>query len=152
MEKVNHIEVKNKYIERQSISKNNYGMQQTIDSFNQDCPQGDIEWYKLNLNLKSKIINKIHTNLFNTNNMLGISLKDLIKKYKNKELPENHIRIINSIKSNLKEIRIFVFSEKNTIDEYAIYDVWHTAVAFAIKGKDILAHLGVREKFECFKI
>lgn len=153
MKKLEHSYVRKKYIERQSMSDNNNGLLSAIAGFDENCPEGEVEWYELNFDSGSGFINKIFYNLLGTDNLLGISLNDLIVKYTNKVLPEKHIQDIDKIRANPKpDLKIFVFSERDSPKEYVIYDGWHTAIAFAVLGLPIPVYLGIKTKFSCFKI
>ena len=132
---IEHDTARKKYFERQSRSENNYGMPLTMGGFDFNFPKGKVEWHEAELDIRSEIVNK-RFDVFDTKNTLGFTLNDLTNLYKEGKIPKKHIAKIDEIRSTLHpEPRIFV--ETTDKKQFSIYDGWHTAVAFAIEGKNI---------------
>ena len=111
---------------------------------------GRVRWYKTSIKPDSNIINLIFDSLLNKKGCYKKTMKVTIKEYKNNKLKKKDKNIINKIRKNLEtNPRIIALTtDKKTI---AIYDGWHTAMAFILENKKIPVYLGLADSFKCYK-
>lgn len=131
-------------------NKLSYGNIQEYNWSFEDIFLDSTTWKEIELNPNEIIVNRIYNSLFNQKNQKGKTLKEAIKDYNENKFSNEDMKIINTIRKKLKiNPKIIVLTKDQK--EYAIYDGWHTAVAFAIENKKIPAYVGIRNSFLCYK-
>ena len=111
---------------------------------------GRVRWYETKIKPDSDIVNLIFDHLLNIKRSHKKTIMGLIEDYKKNKLKKKDKDIINKIRKNLKiNPRVIALTtDKKTI---AIYDGWHTAMAFILENKKIPAYLGIEDSFKCYR-
>lgn len=71
-------------------------------------------------------------------------------EYHHGKLKQKDKETIDGIRKSLK-INPRVIMLTTDKKEFAIYDGWHTAMAFALEEREIPVFLGVADHFKCYK-
>jgi hypothetical protein len=153
-EKIEHSKVRHIYLLRhgpESVCSDTSG---TAKYFDNNLPEGTVQWSICEVDPHKKIINTIFDDLLGTENMLGKNLETVMTLFNKKMLPRKHREQIEKIRQTLRtNPRIIMLQNTNQQEkeEYTIYDGWHTATAFAIEKKNIPAIIGRKDAFDCYK-
>ena len=115
-----------------------------------DAFSDDAVWNEAELSPDANIVNRIYNSLFSVKGQLGKTLRMLMDDYSNGVMREEQMARVDAIRKTVSiNPRVIVLTTDNR--EYAIYDGWHTALAFALEGKSIPAYVGFKESFLCYK-
>jgi hypothetical protein len=110
---------------------------------------GSVEWSETELDPGARVVNRFYDSVLRQRTSFLRSLAELIEDYEKGRIIETERALVDRIRKSLRaDPRVIAVTRDSK--EFAIYDGWHTAIAFALEKKPLPVYLGVARRLRCY--
>lgn len=104
-------------------------------------------WNEMDLIPQSCFVNRVFDTLLGKMGLHNSTLKNIAENMN--EFSDKEIEVVNMIsRTLLTDPRVIVLT--TSVDEYCIYDGWHTSLAFYLRNKSIPCYVGTSSEFDFY--